>query len=62
MRFQGIHHFNLVEPTNLRIKGRAPPNHFQWSEDYVKNAWLKMLRSCRSIFLIKNDPGYVDWP
>ncbi len=61
MRFQRIPHFNLVERTNLRIKGKTSPNIFQWLEDCEK--WLvKMLRSCRSILLIKNDPTYVDWP
>jgi hypothetical protein len=50
-----------VERTNLRIKGKTSPNIFQWLEDCEK--WLvKMLRSCRSILLIKNDPTYVDWP
>jgi anaphase-promoting complex subunit 1 len=52
---------NLVEPTNLRNKGRAPPNLFQWLEDCLKGKESAENVMKLPVLLTKIGTNCVDW-
>jgi anaphase-promoting complex subunit 1 len=52
---------NLVEPTNLRNKGRAPASLFQWLEDCLKGKESAENVMRLPVLLTKIGTNCVDW-